>query len=172
MSEKVYAIEIEAPIQRVWDEITSHGEVNRAMYGCVLESAFKPGQTYRYTNKKDSHTMVMGEVVEIDPPKKLVHTFLFTWYDDAPSLVTWKLSEQAGVTKVVVTHQSLVDGTKTNKDIQGGWPTILKLYKQVIETGSAGLKTNITQGMMGAMSFMLPAQTKTANAKSRKVSMP
>jgi len=110
--------------------------------------------------------------VEVVPPTKLVYTFLFTWYEDAPSLVTWELAENAGTTTITVTHQALVEGSKTNKDIQGGWPTILGLYKRVIETGSAGLSTNIKQGLMGAASFMLPKSTRTVNAKDRKVTVP
>jgi len=115
--------------------------------------------------------MVMGEVLEVSPPTKLVHTFLFTWFDDEPSLVTWDLSENAGVTTVTVTHERLDEGTKTIKAIDGGWPTILKLYKRVIETGSAGAGTSLKQGMMGLMGFMLPKSTKSENARARKVSI-
>src|SRR6056297_1264754 len=164
MAEKVYSIEIEAPVQRVWEEITRHGVVNRAMFGTVLDGEMTPGQSYRYTNRSDSHTFVMGEVLEVDPPRKLVHTFLFTLYPDEPTLVTWELAENAGRTTVTVTHERLDEGSKTHRDIQKGWPTILKLYKRVIETGSAGAVTNLKQGMMGAMTFMLPKSARTENA--------
>ena len=171
MAEKVYSIEIEAPIQRVWDEITAHGVVSKPMFGCVLDGEMREGHTYRYTNKDDSRTMTMGEVLEVSPPTKLVHTFLFTRFDDEPSLVTWDLAEDKGVTTVTVTHSRLSDGTKTIKSIDGGWPTILGLFKMVVETGDVGLKTKLTQGLMGAMGFMLPKSTKTENAKQRKVSI-
>jgi len=171
MAEKVYSIEIEAPIQRVWDEITKHGEVSRPMFGCMLDQEMREGHTYRYTDKSDAHTMTMGEVIEVTPPTRLVHTFLFTWFDDEPSVVTWELSEEKGITTVTLTHSNLDEGTKTIKSIDGGWPKILKLYKQVIETGSVGLGTKLTQGMMSLMGFMLPKATRTENAKSRKVSV-
>lgn len=155
MNDKLYSIDIKAPIQRVWDEITKSGKVCRPMYDTVMDGAVKAGSPYRYRSQSGKHVFTKGTILEVDPPRKLVQTFQFTNLNEKPSLVTWTLEETGGITRVTIVH-SKFDGEQTVKAVDGGWPTILSLYKSVCETGTIPFGKKVRAFMMNAMSFMIP----------------
>lgn len=168
MADKVYSIDIEAPVQRVWDEVTSTGRIQRHMFDCVLDNA-TPGKKYLWHDKPRKRVFVRGEIVESSPPTngspgRFVQTFKFTTLPDDYSLVTWEIvAAGVGRTKVTVTHTKLNPKGKTYKQIDGGWPSILKGLKSVCETGNVPMKTRLMYLMMRNMSFVLPKSTKMAN---------
>lgn len=65
-----------------------------------------------------------GEYLEIDPPRRLV----FTWLSDStnwkPTIVTVELAARGGQTECVITHEGLPDA-KNAADHEGGWTEIL-----------------------------------------------
>lgn len=74
LPEHVVSIHIGVPVQRVWDEITKTGRIQRALYNTVLESDLQPGSPLRYYSPDRKRVFVVGEVVEVDPPRKFAHT--------------------------------------------------------------------------------------------------
>lgn len=168
MADKVYSIEIEAPIARVWDEITSEGRVQRHMFDCTLDSA-RPGTKYMWHDRPRKRVFVRGEIVEVTPPSgstggRFVQTFKFTQLPDDYTLVTWDVMPvNSQKTRITVTHSKLDPNSKTYKSIDGGWPTILKNLKSVCETGNVGFGTRVMYAMMRWMSFMLPKSTLVSN---------
>ncbi|MBL8744872.1 MAG: SRPBCC domain-containing protein [Phycisphaerae bacterium] len=165
MAEKVYSIDIDAPVKTVWDEVTSTGRVQRHMFDCVLDHC-DPGKKYLWHDKPRKHVFVRGEIVESTPPSgnnagRLVQTFKFTTLPDDYSLVTWDfIALGPARTKVTVTHTRLDPEGKTITRIDGGWPSILKALKSVCETGNVPLKTRLMYFMMRNMSFVLPKSTR------------
>ncbi len=158
----VTSIDINAPISRVWEEITRSG-MCKPMFGTVYKRDLRPGGAFRYSSENDSRTFVYGEILEIEAPRRFVHTFAFTMQNDPPTLVTWDLSEPApGKTRVTVKHEKFIGETKTYKSVTRGWVKILSLFKNVIETGSIPTGCKVSQWMMNSMSFMLPKSTLTS----------
>ncbi len=164
----VFSIDINAPIQRVWDEINRPGACP-AMFGTYRHGEMSPGLPHRYSNANGKYSFVLGEVIESAPPKRLIHTFRFTNYpEDEASLVTWDLSEIGpSSTRVQVTHTRFAGETKTYKSVSKGWPSILKGYKSMLETGSLPMGARVQFAMMNAMCFMLPKRMRTANLDPR-----
>jgi len=78
-----------------------------------------------------------GEVLEVDPPHKLVHTMTALWSDEVKSegagRVTWEIEQVADSCRLVVTHDQLREGA--NDQIYGGWPMILSGLKTWLESG-------------------------------------
>src|SRR5687767_15777441 len=74
LPDQVLSIEINAPVERVWREITKTGAVQRASNNTVLESAMKPGSKLRYYSPSRKRVFVVGEIVEISAPRKFSHT--------------------------------------------------------------------------------------------------
>lgn len=69
-------------------------------YGGPVEIDPRPGGTNRNLTTEDMRQMGMGdvavegEVVEIDPPHRLVITWKPSWYPDSqPTRLTWELIE-------------------------------------------------------------------------------
>lgn len=81
-------------------------------YGGPVEIDPRPGGTYRNLTTEDMRQMGMGdvavegEVVEIDPPHRLVITWKPSWHPDSqPTRLTWELTEYSGgLTYVTLTH--------------------------------------------------------------------
>lgn len=162
MQDHVLSIDIMVPRQKVWDEITKLGRVQRALMNTVLESALVPGAKLRYYSPDRKRVFVVGKVVEITPPAKFSHTYMFTTRPETPSLVTWELKEIPGGCRVTLTHSGWTDQVKTHKSVVAGWRQILDVLKTELETGDIALKTKLMYGMMNAFMFMMPGTTKTA----------
>jgi uncharacterized protein YndB with AHSA1/START domain len=90
--------------------------------------------------------VVDGEVIEADPPRKLVQTWRFLWGELAAegTRVTFDIEEDdEGYTRLTVTHD--VDGapltaaelTREGRlhEGAGGWNWILSSLKTLLETG-------------------------------------
>ena len=76
-----------------------------------------------------------GEILEFDPPRLLVYTWIANWHDQKPrkTLVRWNLAPRDGGTLVQVTHSGLADEATARKDYQGGWPGVVEQLKAYIE---------------------------------------
>lgn len=86
--------------------------------------------------------MIVGELLELTPPRRLVHSFSARWSPDVaadtPSRVTWDIVPIAnGACKLVLTHDDFAGATATSKAVTGGWPEALSRLKTLLETGEA-----------------------------------
>lgn len=164
LPDQVASIHIDVPVERVWDEITKTGRIQRALYNTVLETELKPGARLRYYSPNRKRVFIVGEVVEVDPPHRFSHTYWFTmWKGGGPTLVTWELVPESGGCRVTVTHSGWTSAHEAAEKTGAGWKEILSLLKQDLETGTIPLRTRVLYGVMGAMSFMLPASTRAEN---------
>lgn len=164
MIEKTFQIDIHAPVERVWAELFKTGIPHHAMFGTFLNGNLAAGETITYRNKAGTHTFVLGKVLEVDPPRRLVHTFRFSMEKDEPTLVEWTLEPRGDSTRVIVNHSRFDGETRTYKAVATSWIKILALYKTIIETGKAPAGARFKNGMMMAMAFMLPKSARTENA--------
>jgi uncharacterized protein YndB with AHSA1/START domain len=160
LKDHVFTIDIDVPRQRVWDEITKTGRIQLAMHNTVLESRLSPGSKLRYYSPSRKRVFVVGEIVDVTPPKRFSHTFKFTMNAEEPSLVTWELEETPSGCRVTLIHAGWTNQVKTHKGVVGGWREILNILKQELETGDIPLKVKVTYRVMGALMFLLPRSTK------------
>lgn len=164
LPDQVLALEIKAPIARVWQEITKTGTIQRAVNNTVLESALTTSSKLRYYSPSKKRVFVVGEIVEVTAPRRFSHTWKFTMSPDAPTLVTWELSEIPGGCRVTLTHSRWTDAAKMYKSVGKTWGDILRLLKLELETGDIDMKTKLVYGMFGALEFMLPKTTSVEHA--------
>jgi uncharacterized protein YndB with AHSA1/START domain len=155
---QVYRVYIKASQQAVWDAITKPEWTQRYGYrGTVEFDSLEPGGTFRVLVPAEMKAAglpdvaVDGEVIEADPPRRLVQTWRALWAEDiaaeAPTRVTFDIEEDDfGVTRVTVTHD--LDGAPIHaaqvglsdarmQEGGGGWPMILSDLKTLLETGSS-----------------------------------
>lgn len=165
LPDHVLSIHIAVPVARVWEEITKTGRVQRALYNTVLETDLVPGSRLRYYSPDRKRVFIVGEVVEVDPPRKFSHTYWFTtWKTGGPTLVTWELAEEAGGSRVTVTHSGWTAAHAAAKKTGAGWQEILGLLKQELETGGIPRKTRVMYAVMNALLFMMPKTTTRRHA--------
>jgi uncharacterized protein YndB with AHSA1/START domain len=160
LPDHVLTIDIRAPRQAVWDEITRTGRIQLAMHNTVLESALTPGAPLRYYSPNRRRVFVVGCIVDVDPPRRFSHTFAFTMRKEEPSLVTWELEDTSEGCRVTLIHSGWTSQVKTHKGVLGGWREILQLLKAVLETGTVPRRTRVMYRMLNVFLFLLPKSTR------------
>ena len=152
---QVYRIVIKASPQAIWDAITKPEWTERYGYGGRAEYDLKAGGRYRHRASAEMKAvglpdeMIVGEVMESDPPRKLVQTWhpLFDAASaaEAHTRLTYEIKEnQGGVCTVTITHDvagapmvaGMVPGGGDPARGGGGWPWVLSDLKSLLETGT------------------------------------
>jgi uncharacterized protein YndB with AHSA1/START domain/DNA-binding transcriptional ArsR family regulator len=135
----VYEIYIKTTPERLWQALTDPALVQRYYFNSVIESDFQPGSPLIYRQADTGRLDIEGEVVEADPPRRLVHTFSVRWDPeiaaDPPTRVTWEITPMGDACLLAVTHDGFASETQTYRQTQGGWPMILSGLKTLLETG-------------------------------------
>jgi uncharacterized protein YndB with AHSA1/START domain len=134
--EKIFEIYIRTTPERLWEAITDPEIRSKYTFGASATSDWTPGARFELGHPLGG-LLGEGEVLEADPPRKLVHTMTALWSDEVksegPSRVTWEIEQVADSCRLVVTHDQLREGA--NEQIYGGWPMILSGLKTWLETG-------------------------------------
>jgi uncharacterized protein YndB with AHSA1/START domain len=154
MTVQVYRVYIKATATAIWDAITKPEWSSRYGYGGLSEYDLRPGGAYvgRANAGMIAHgapeVAVDGEVIEVDPPHKLVQTFRMLM---DPSIaaegftrLTYEITEsKGGVCALTVTHDvtgapgmaALMRGDLEAMGAGGGWAWTLSGLKTLLETG-------------------------------------
>jgi uncharacterized protein YndB with AHSA1/START domain/DNA-binding MarR family transcriptional regulator len=154
---QVFRVFIKATPQAVWDAITKPEWMEKYGYQCRAEYDLRPGGTYQaFANAAmkghgSPDVIIVGKVIESDPPRKLVQTWHPIWDPtsaaEAETRLTWEIEEgQGGTTRLTIVHDvtgapsvaRIVMGEAT--DAGGGWSWVLSDLKSLLETGK-GLST-------------------------------
>jgi uncharacterized protein YndB with AHSA1/START domain/DNA-binding transcriptional ArsR family regulator len=134
----VYEIFIQASPEKVWEALTESDFTTRYYFASTVESDWKPGSDFRYV-LPDGTEAIRGEVLEAEPPRRLVTTFDARWDDgvaaDPPSRISWDIEPQGEASKLTVTHDGFAAETETYRQVSGGMPYILSGLKTLLETG-------------------------------------
>ena len=159
---QIYQVYIKASPARIWDAITKPEWNQRYGYGAPGEFDLRPGGAYRATPSEAMRTFGAamgyqtpdvigdGEVVESDPPRKLVQTWRMLM-DPATAAerftrLTYEIAGgENGVSKLTVTHDlsgaphtaTMVSGSDEGEGAGGGWPWVLSDLKTLLETGTS-----------------------------------
>jgi uncharacterized protein YndB with AHSA1/START domain len=153
---QVYRVYIKATPEAIWNAITKPEWTEKYGYKGLVEYDLRPGGAYRALATPEMQAMGMpeavvdGEVLEADPPRKLVQTWRALWDEEiaaeGPTRVTWEIqAEDGGISQLTVTHE-LEGAPVTAAQVSsiaplaqggGGWSWILSDLKTLLETGKA-----------------------------------
>lgn len=163
MADLVFRVVVNADIQRVWHELTKSGEAQGAVFNAWLHTrgGLVPGAALQMKTGSGKHTLVVGEVLEYEAPRRFVHTHRFTQYDDPVCRVTYELESVPGGVQVTLRVSDVAEGSKTAKDMASGGTMIVNSLKAICETGRPAFGTRLMYLMFKHMEFVLPARTKS-----------
>jgi uncharacterized protein YndB with AHSA1/START domain len=149
---EVNRVFIKATPQAIWDAITKTEWAEKYGYACRTEYELKRGGAFRVFGNAPMKehgapdVIIVGEIIEADPPRRLVQTWHPVWDPgvaaEAVTRLTWEIEEdRGGITRLTVTHDvtgapltaKMVAGNVPNAG--GGWPFILSDLKTLLETG-------------------------------------
>ncbi len=151
---QVFRVSIAASAQAIWDAITTPEWNERYGYRVPSEYELRPGGAFRSLANREMReygapeVVVEGEVIEVDPPHRLVQTWRMLFDERLSSepltQVTWEIEDGAdGICTLTVSHDlegaPLHASAVSGEDPQagGGWIGILDDLKLLLETGAA-----------------------------------
>jgi uncharacterized protein YndB with AHSA1/START domain len=155
----VYTIYIAATPEKVWEALTTAEFSRKYFSGFAIEVDLKAGGAF-LARAPDGSVHISGEVIECDPPRKLIVTWNVNWpalvEKLGPTLVTYEI-EQAG-DAVKLTMLQSHDRDISDDILSGGragWPAILSSLKSLLETGHAlEIKMQPPEQMLAALKEM------------------
>jgi uncharacterized protein YndB with AHSA1/START domain/DNA-binding transcriptional ArsR family regulator len=135
--EKVFEIYIRTTPERLWEAITDPESRSKYQFGVLVKSDWSPGSRFEMGHPNAPGLLGEGEILEVDPPRRLVQSMVALWSDEVKdegtSRVTWEIEPVGDSCRLVVTHDQLREGA--NDELYGGWPMILSGLKTWLETG-------------------------------------
>jgi uncharacterized protein YndB with AHSA1/START domain len=147
-SKFVYVTYIRSTPERVWSALTTPEFMRQYWFGMHCESEWKPGSPWKLVFT-DGRLADAGEIVEADPPRRLVIKWRNEWKPEMKaegySLCTFEVEAVPGsspeAVKLSVTHGIERPDSAFIKAVSGGWPLILSNLKSLLETGSVAVPT-------------------------------
>jgi hypothetical protein len=162
----VFRIVIDGTMEAVFRELTKTGEPQGAVFNAVLtldQPGLVRGRKMQMRTGSGKHAIVVGEVVEHEPPRRFAHTHRFTMLEDPVCTVVYDLRKVDGGIEVTLTVEDIPEGTATQKEMMKGGDLILAILKAIVENGRPPLGTRAKYWFFGALEFALPAKTKSEN---------
>ena len=135
--EKVFEIYIKTTPERLWQALTDPAIRAKYNFGSGAYSDWTPGARIELHAEKAEGLLGEGEVLEVDPPRRLVHTLVANFSDEAraegTSRVTYEIEPVGDSCRLLLIHDQMRDGA--NEQLYGGWPMILSGLKTWLESG-------------------------------------
>ncbi|HYY17293.1 MAG TPA: SRPBCC domain-containing protein [Streptosporangiaceae bacterium] len=151
VDELAYHVFIQATAQDVWEALTGPGWPRKYGYRTLVKYDLEPGGIYlayasgRWYGHRAGDLIISEEVLEAEPPKRLVQTW-HPMFDtrvaaEPPTRLTWEIHEEhTGLTAVAVRHDcpgapqtaALASAEPVRS---GGWSWVLSDLKTLLETG-------------------------------------
>ena len=147
---QIYRVYIKATPEAVWRAVTEPEWTVQYGYAPLVEYELRSGGTFRaYANEGMKafgcpDVISDGEVIESNPPRKLVQTWRMTMTPELASEAFTRLTYdiepvRGGVTKLTVTHDvtgapiwaSVIHGDSESSGAGGGWSAIRRLSSVV-----------------------------------------
>ena len=138
-SQFVYVTYISSSAEKVFNALMDP-EMTRRYWAHLNVSDWKVGSPWKHEDSSTRETHLVGKVVEVTPPRRLV----ITWSppgdegdEEKHSRVTFEIVSSGKAVRLTVTHDELEPGSEMERGITRGWPVVLSNLKTFLETGQA-----------------------------------
>lgn len=132
----VYETFIRTTPKKLWAAITKPEFTRQYWAGVENVSDWKQGSKWEHIGgDREREVWITGKVLECDPPKRLV----LSWVDPDnlkdKSRVTFEIEPMGDMVCLTVTHGSFKAGSPMAGKVSRGWPRVLSSMKSFLETG-------------------------------------
>lgn len=157
---QVYRVYIKATPQAIWDAITKPEWTERYGYTGLVDYDLRPGGHYKVRptpqfragaearGNQLPEVIIEGEVLEADPPRKLVTTFHMLMDPQTAAEPATRITHEIkdtgnGVCSLTLTHElegapvlaAIISGAYEDEGAGGGHAWVLSDLKSLLETG-------------------------------------
>lgn len=144
-SQFVYVTFIRSTPERVWEALTTPVFIKQYWFGMTVETDWRVGSSWRLSFE-DGRVADSGEIIEADPPKRLVIRWRNEWKPEMKaegnSRCSFELEPEGEAVKLTVIHAIDRPDSALIGAVSGGWPRILSNLKSLLETGSVVLTSD------------------------------
>lgn len=160
----MYRVVIAAPLDTVWSELVKTTSPRPFLWNSSWHTQeMAAGNAYRVISSDEKVVAVVGEILEMEPPHKLVTSFRLTQFDDPSSRVTYTLREVEGGTEFTLITENVLAGSKSEKSMAGGSKFIVNNFKAYVQTGKVTPGARMMLAVMGLMSAFVPKSIRAEN---------
>ncbi|QJW97288.1 SRPBCC family protein [Frigoriglobus tundricola] len=139
-SQFVYVTYIRTSPEQLWRALIDPEFTRRYWVGTWQDCAWAVGASWKLM-APDGRVADSGEVIEIDPPKRLVLSWQHHLQPEATteghSRMTYELEPQGNAVKLTVFHEIDVPNSKLIEGVSTGWPMVFASLKSLLETGES-----------------------------------
>jgi uncharacterized protein YndB with AHSA1/START domain len=143
-SQFVYVTFIRTTPKKLWQALLEPEFTRQYWVGTWQDCDWQPGASWKLMIP-DGRVADSGEVLEIEPERKLV----LTWRNEfKPELrvegfsrLTYELEQQGESVKLTVIHEMDKPQSKFIDAVSNGWPHLLSSLKTLLETGESLVET-------------------------------
>jgi uncharacterized protein YndB with AHSA1/START domain len=128
---------IKAAPEFVWPYLVDKDKLGEWFH--PAKSNLSIGRDYELSERVDGYEKVViwGKVMELEPPIRLVSTFNIAPFDGVETIVTWQLSEVAGGTRLLLSHDGVAEASgaaamKMLMALDKGWSKHFQELQQAI----------------------------------------
>lgn len=136
----VYVTYIRTTPEKLWEALLNPEFTRQFWCETVQESQWTVGASW-LIRLPDGRIADEGEVVEIDPCKRLVLTwrneFKPELRDEGFSRMTYEIEAVGSSVKLTVIHEIERPDSKLIQAVSNGWPHLLSSLKSLLETGES-----------------------------------
>jgi len=158
----LYRALIDAPIETVWSELINTSSPRPFFWNSNWDTkAMAAGNAYRVISRDGKAVAVVGEILEMAPPHRLVTAFRLTSLDDPASKVTYTLKETDHGTEFTLITENILAGSKSEKSMTDGSQFITRNFKSYMETGKVTFGARV---MLALFRLMAPFTPKSMSA--------
>ncbi len=136
----VYVTYIRTTPEKLWQALLDPKFTRQFWCETWQDCEWKAGASWKLM-APDGRVADHGEVVEIDPPNKLVLSWRNDLFADAHaegfSRMTYLLEKLEESVKFTLVHEIATPNSKLIEGVSTGWPMILASLKSLMETGES-----------------------------------
>jgi uncharacterized protein YndB with AHSA1/START domain len=141
----VYVTIIRTTPGALWEALTTPAVIRKYWFDTVTECDWKKGSPWR-TLRPDGTVMDAGEILEIDPHRRMAIRWQNEWRPDfkseGPSRCTYELEPVDHAVKLTVTHEHELADSKLIGAVSAAWPLTLSNLKSLLETGEVATSSH------------------------------
>lgn len=140
----VYVTYIRTTPEKLWKALIDPDVTRRYWAETWQESEWSKGAAWRIMIP-DGRVGDSGEVLEIDPPRRLVlswrNEFMPELRSEGHSRVSYDLEPEGTLVKLTLTQEIDLPESKLLAQMSQGWPMLLASLKSLLETGEPLIET-------------------------------
>jgi uncharacterized protein YndB with AHSA1/START domain len=141
----VYVTYIRATPEKLWEALTDSQFVRKYWFDANIECGWKKGSLWKMLFS-DGRVADMGEILEIDPPRRRVIRWQNEWKPEfkgeGPTRCTIELQAVDRAVKLTITHEIDRPESELIKALSVAWPLTISNLKSLLETGEVAVTTH------------------------------